>query len=177
MRDIGSILAAQLAAFIGLLLAASALHKCLRWRGTLRVVREFAGVPRVIAPAAALGAGIVECSAAVLLIAPSSRALGALLAASIWTGYLALIVRSLLAGRREVDCGCSFGARRHALGGFEVWRNVILAATALWVAGSSLREGPAMAASQVLGAAALLVLYFALDQLMGLQPMRKGAVL
>ena len=106
-----------------------------------------------------------------------SRALGALLAASIWTGYLALIVRSLLAGRREVECGCSFGAKQHALGGFEVARNVVLSVMALGVAVVSLREGPAVAASQLLGAVAMLALYLALDQLRGLQPMRRGAVL
>lgn len=177
MRDIGSILAAQLAAFIGLLLAASALHKWSRWQQTLRVVREFAGVPRAAAPAAALGAALAESIAAVLMFAPSSRALGALLAASIWTGYLALIVRSLLAGRREVECGCSFGAKQHALGGFEVARNVVLSVMALGVAVVSLREGPAVAASQLLGAVAMLALYLALDQLRGLQPMRRGAVL
>lgn len=172
-----SILAAQLAAFTGLLLAASALHKVWRRQEILRVVREFAGVPRAAAPAAALAAGIAECAAAVLLFAPSTRVPGALLAASIWTGYLALIMRSVLAGRRDVDCGCSFGVGRHALGGFEVTRNVVLAVIALYVAASSLEGGPAVTASQVLGAVALLSLYVAFDQLRALQPMRTGAML
>ena len=56
-------------------------------------------------------------------------------------------------------------------------RNSVLASMALFVAVSAVRGGAAVAVSQVLGAAALLALYGALDQAMGLQPMRKGAVL
>jgi hypothetical protein len=111
------------------------------------------------------------------LFLPAYRVLGALLAASIVTAYLTLIVRALLSGRRDVDCGCSFGPGRHRLGAFEAGRNAVLAAMALFVAASAARGGPSVATSQVLGAAALLALYGALDQVMGLQPMRKGAVL
>jgi len=58
-----------------------------------------------------------------------------------------------------------------------VVRNSVLASLALFVAASAVRGGPAIAASQVLAAGALLALYGALDQAMGMQPMRKGAVL
>ncbi len=171
------ILAAQLAAFLALLLAASAAHKWLRWEHTRAVVREFAGVPSAVTPAAALAASLAESAAAVLLFLPDYRVLGALLAASILTVYLALIARSLLAGRRDVDCGCSFGPGRHALGAFEAVRNAVLLVLAFFVAASAARGAPAIAASQVLAAVALLALYGALDQVMGLQPMRRGAVL
>jgi hypothetical protein len=177
MQDVGRILAAQLAAFIGLLLAASAGHKWLRWEHTLGVLREFVGVPRAAAPTTAMMVGVIECAAAALMFLPAHRLFGALLAATVLIAYLALIVRSLTVGRRDVDCGCSFGAPRHALGAFEVTRNAVLAVLALGVAVSSARGAAAIAASQVLGAAALLALYAALDQLIGLQPMRKGAVL
>jgi hypothetical protein len=177
MPGVDQMLAAQLAAFLALLLAASAAHKWLRWEPTLGVLRDFAGVPRAAAPAAALTVGLAEWSAAGLLFLPAYRVLGALLAASLLTGYLALIARVLITGRRDIDCGCSFGSARHRLGAFEVGRNAALAAMALFVAASAVRGGPAIAPSQALAACALLALYGALDQVMGLQPMRKGAVL
>jgi hypothetical protein len=177
MQGVDQVLAAQFAAFLAFLLAASAAHKWLRWKETLGVVRDFAGVPRAGASAAALTVGLVEWLTAALLFSSSYRVLGALLAASILTVYLTLIARSLIAGRRDVDCGCSFGPARHSLGTFEVVRNSVLASMALFVAASAVRGGAAVAVSQVLGAAALLALYGALDLAMGLQPMRKGAVL
>jgi uncharacterized membrane protein YphA (DoxX/SURF4 family) len=177
MPGVDQILAAQLAAFLALLLTASAAHKWSRWEHTLGVARDFAGVPRAAAPAAAVGVGLAEWSAAVLLFLPAYRLPGALLAASVLTVYLALIARSLIAGRRDIDCGCSFGPARHRLGAFEAGRNAVLAGMALLVAASAVRGGPAIAPSQALAAAALLALYGALDQVMGLQPMRKGTVL
>lgn len=177
VQGVVQILAAQFAAFLAFLLAASAAHKWLRWKHTLGVVRDFAGVPRAAASAVALTVGLAEWLTAALLFSPSYRVLGALLAASILTVYLTLIAGALIAGRRDVDCGCSFGAARHPLGTFEVVRNSVLASLALFVAASAVRGGPAIAASQVLGAGALLALYGALDQAMGMQPMRKGAVL
>jgi methylamine utilization protein MauE len=177
MQGVVQILAAQFAAFLAFLLAASAAHKWSRWKHTLGVVSDFAGVPRPAASAVALTVGLAEWLTAALLFSPPYRVLGALLAASILTVYLTLIARALIAGRRDVDCGCSFGPARHSLGTFEVVRNSVLASLALFVAASAVRGGPAITASQVLGAGALLALYGALDQAMGMQPMRKGAVL
>ena len=177
IQGIDQVLAAQFAAFLAFLLGASAAHKWWRWEHTLGVVRDFAGVPRGAAPAAAITVGVVEWVAAALLFFPTYRVLGALLAATILTVYLALIARSLSAGRRDVDCGCSFGPGRHTLGAFEVGRNATLAAIALFVAGSAARGGPVISPSQLLAAAAMLALYGALDQVMGLRPMRKGVAL
>jgi hypothetical protein len=177
MQEIDQVLAAQVAAFLAFLLAASAAHKGWNWGRTLQVVREFAGVPRSAAAAAAVAAGILEWLAAALLFVPSYRVLGALIASIVLTVYLALIARSIMAGRRQVDCGCSFGSARHSLGGFEVARNAVLVAMALGVAASAARGGPEIAFSQILGAAAMLALYTALDQVMALRPMRQGAVL
>jgi hypothetical protein len=177
IQGIDQVLAAQLAAFLAFLLAASATHKWWRFQRTLEVIRDFAGVPSAASPAAAVTVGGVEWLAAALMLFPSYRVLGALLAAAILIVYLALIARWLNAGRRDVDCGCSFGPVRHSLGAFEVGRNALLAAMALFVAGASARGGPVIALSQLLAAAAMLALYGALDQVMGLRPMRNGVVL
>lgn len=168
-------LAAQGAAFLALLLAASAVHKASRWRRSLEVVRGFAGVPGPLA-AASLGVAVVaELAAGVLLVLPQTRASGAVLAAAVWTVYLALLLRAIFQNRRNVDCGCSFGSSHRSLGAFQVTRNAALACASAAVAAASASGAvPAVAASQLLGAAALLALYGALDQVMALQPLRAG---
>lgn len=176
MHDVARLLICQIGAFLALLLAASAVHKGMRWADTKRVVQEFAGVPRWAAPAAAAAAALAESLAALLLFAPAYRRTGALLAALIWSAYLALMLRAIVRGRRDVDCGCSFGPTRHPLGAFDVSRNAVLAAFALLVAVSAASGAQAVSASQALAACALLALYAALDQVMALQPLRRGGV-
>lgn len=171
-------LAAQMALFQALLLGVSALHKAAGWMRSVGVVRRFAGVPRSLAPAT-LGAIVAaELAAGALLIVPSRRAMGATLSALIWSVYLALILRAIVQGRREVDCGCSFGSASRPLGSFQVARNAVLAGLAMLTAAVSYCSGGVAAeASQVLGGVALLALYGALDQVMAVQPLRRGEVL
>jgi hypothetical protein len=64
------------------------------------------------------------------------------------------------------------------LGGFHIARNVLLLALAALVAGAAARGGAvASEGSQLLAGFALLALYGAVDQVMGLQPLRRGEVL
>jgi hypothetical protein len=174
---VAQLLISQLAAFLALLLAASAIHKGLRRQHMQNVAHEFAGVPRAAAPWVLAGVGLAETLAAALLIPPAQRAAGAWLAAAIFGAYFALIVRAIVQHRRHVDCGCSFGASGRKLGAFEVGRNAVLVLLALLVALPASGGASPLPASQLLGACAFFALYAALDQVMGLQPMRKGAVL
>jgi hypothetical protein len=125
-----------------------------------------------------LGAvAVSEVAAAGLLLVPEWRTLGALLAAAIWTVYLLLIVRAIAAGRRDADCGCSFGAAQRPLGAFQVTRNGVLLALAVAVAMAGGRaSGAGAPVPQLLAACALLALYGALDQVMGLRPLRTGVL-
>jgi uncharacterized membrane protein YphA (DoxX/SURF4 family) len=178
MPSAAQLLIAQLAAFLALLLAASSIHKWLRFRHTRSVVHQFAGVPRAAAPWAAAAAALGELLAGALLIVPAYRSNGALLAALILGAYLGLIVRAIAKGRGDVDCGCRFGeGNRRTLGAFEVVRNTALVIFALIVAGAGTSAAAPVRGSQLFAACALLALYGALDQVMGLQPMRRGAVL
>jgi uncharacterized membrane protein YphA (DoxX/SURF4 family) len=177
MHAVLRLLISQLAAFLALLLLASAVHKSVRWAHIGKVVHEFGSVPRSAAPWAAVAAMLGELLAAVLLLLPAQRLSGALLAALIWCVYLALMLRAIAQGRRNVDCGCSFGASPHPLGGFEVARNAVLVAFALLVAASAAGGAVPLPASQLLGACALLALYGALDQVMAVRPLRPGDVL
>jgi len=96
----------------------------------------------------------------------------------IWGGYLALILRAIAQGRRDVDCGCTFGVTHRPLGVFQVVRNVVLTGLALMVAAGSAAgvTGP-IVASQILAAVVLLTLYGVLDQVMALTPPRGGELL
>ena len=184
-----TLLAAQAAAFQALLLAASAVHKMLRWNHLLTVLHRFAGLSVALAPALA-GIVAVELAAAAMLWLPGLRLPGALLATAVWAASLVLILRAIRQDRADVDCGCSFGASRGRLGSYHVARNSVLLALALGVACASLTDGPSLAAgtwvprgasttvvvqvSQVLAGFALLALYGALDQVLNLPPLRRG---
>jgi hypothetical protein len=170
-------LAAQFALFQTLLLAASALHKAARWRQSKIVVRHFGRIPAPLATAGLLTAIGAELCAGALLVVPAYRGWGALLAAAIWVAYLMLIVRAIAEDRRQVDCGCSFGASSAPLGAYQIVRNTALAALAIGVAAVDARGGATdNAGPQLLAAVSLLALYGALDQVMGLRPLRAGEI-
>ncbi len=181
-------LTAQLAAFEALLLTASAVHKLATWSRSLAVIQGFAGVPAAFAGAGLGAAAGGEVIAAVMLAMPGYRTAGGLFAAAIWTVYLTLILRAIVQGRHDVDCGCSFGATRRPLGSFQVVRNSVLLGFAACIAAVSALGGQglgtghglgglAIQSTQVLAAFALLALYAALDQVMALQPLRSGEIL
>jgi hypothetical protein len=167
--------AVQMATFQAMLLAASAVHKAVRWTHSRNVMRQFAGVPGVLAGTSLGVATAVELAAGAQLLVPAYRATGAALATLIWTLYLALIVRAIVQGRRDVDCGCSFGPTPRPLGSFQIARNLVLAALAAFIAWVSAFGSTVPAQGTfLLGGLALLALYGALDQVMALQPLRSG---
>jgi hypothetical protein len=183
-----ALLAGQLAAFLALILLASGLHKLIRRDRSQAVVREFAGVPRVLAPFTVLAVAATELLAGLSLLTPAYRAAGGVLAAFIWAAYLGLILRAIAQGRRDVDCGCTFGIAHRPLGAFQVTRNSVLVVMAALVSGSALVSGGALVsmgstadgpgiASQILAALALTALYGALEQVMALTPPRGGVLL
>ena len=175
---VAQLLIVQLAAFLAALLLASGLHKMIGRERAQAVVREFAGVPRRLAPFVLAAVAATEALAGILLWMPSSRAEGGALALLIWGGYLWLILRAIAQGRRDVDCGCSFGAAKRPLGAYHVVRTAGLSGAAALVAvGCAASATGPVIASQVLAALALLALYGALDQVMSLTAPRAGALL
>jgi Methylamine utilisation protein MauE len=178
MLGVIQLLIVQLAAFQAALLLASGLHKLIRRERTQAVIHEFAGVPRHLAPFAVVAVALLELLAGLLLWTPSHRAAGGVLAVLIWSGYLLLILRAIVQGRRDVDCGCTFGSAQRPLGAYQVVRNAGLTGVALLVAaGSAVSVTGPLIASQILAALALLALYGALDQVMTLTPPRTGELL
>jgi len=175
-REVAQVLLAQLAAFLALLLVASAAHKALSWGRTRMVVQNFAGVPLPAVSSAAAAGCAIEGLAGVLLVLPDHRRVGAALATVILGLYLTLIARAVAQRRGAVDCGCSFGASSRRLGTFEIARNAVLLASALLLLAFADVVAP-LVPSELLAACALLALYGAIDQLTALQPMRRGTIL
>ncbi|GAC1310292.1 MAG: hypothetical protein NVSMB10_17990 [Steroidobacteraceae bacterium] len=171
-----SLCVVQLALFLSLLAAAAAVHKALRWTRSRAVVRMFAGVPDGLAGSALAGAIGAEAIGAACLATPTHRIAGALLCASLWGVYLALLARAIGEDRRDIDCGCTFGSTGHRLGAYPLARNVVLVTLALLVAaGSIVNDAVSATAAQGLGAAVLVMLYVALDQVLSFAPARAGA--
>lgn len=181
----------QLAVFLALLLSVAAVHKMF-WRARARrAAGMLTGMAWRSAGVAVALAALSELGAAGLLAMPAFRADGALLAAVLWSLYFIVIARSIVRGRRDVDCGCSFGAAHRSLGPFQLLRCATLVLLALIVAGLCLMPagrdgapaglggasgGAAMLITEGLAAVAMLALYAALDHLMALRPLRAGDI-
>ena len=175
--DIANLLAAQLAVFLGLLLLGSAFHKVFGFERARSVMQGFAGIPARLAPMAVVLVAVAELLAGLLLCSASYRGVGASIAVLAWSAYLAVILRRIAQGRSDLDCGCSFGAAHSSLGAFQVVRNAVLIGLALIVglAGAPREIGPGLQPVQLLPALALLALYAALDQIMTLKRLHRGA--
>jgi len=180
----------QLAVFLALLLSVAAVHKMI-WRARARrAAGALTGMEWSRAGVAVKLATLAELGAAGLLAIPALRVGGALLAALLWSVYFALIARSIVVGRRDADCGCSFGASQRPLGPYQLLRCASLVLLAFLVAGLCVMRagrdgavaslgsasGPAMLISEGFAAVAMLAIYAALDHLMALRPLRAGEI-
>jgi len=185
--DVLALLETVVAWFLGLLLAAAALHKLSARSRARRAAGDLLGLSWGGAGIAVGAAIAIETVAGVCLFGATLRGIGALLAAALWAVYLGLIGRALLAGRRDLDCGCSFGKAHRPLGSWQLLRAGCLALLAATVAGlayapalvgaaSAAGLGVAECTSSALAALALLSLYGALDHVLALAPLRIGAL-
>ncbi len=159
------------AAFLALLLLASAAHKLSDPRRMRHAVQGLTGLSGRAAAAATGAAAAFEAVAGLALLWSPTRALAAVSAGLLWAVYLALILRAHVQGRADVDCGCTFGGGRKRVGGGrgQVRRNLVLIGLALFTAQAAGLAPPAAASAlEVLAAAGLFTLYVALDHLAAL---------
>lgn len=184
LGSVGAFIETQAAWFLALLLAASAAHKLLWRERALAAVSGLTGMIPRLAGLAVSAVAAIEILAALGLLLPGYRSQGALLAALLWCLYFAAMGRAVLAGRRALDCGCSFGKTHRPLGRFQLLRTAVLAMIAFAIA---LRpatvaldpSGVSMAVlllTQGLSACALFALYAALDAIMSLDTLRPGVL-
>lgn len=150
---------AELALFLALLLAVSAGHKIVAHQRLGEAAARLAGVPQSLGPVVSNAAAAVELAAALALLFPGTRPIGALIAAVLWSGYALLLARRI--GSR-LDCGCSLKRSQKPITTLHPARAALLAALAVLVA-----FVPATPATLFtpFAAAALLALYFAADEL------------
>lgn len=156
-------MAAYLAAYIGLLLLASAVHKFADPQRASEASRSLLGLPEAGARAAWMTAAAIEIGAAVAVLSTDARFAGAILAAMLWAGYVAAILVAAARGK-AVDCGCSFGGGpQHSITA-SLGRSTALLFLATALAATHV-ELPAQALGvlAILGGIALLVLHVAFD--------------
>jgi hypothetical protein len=169
MQSVAMELSAHVAAFLSLLLVVSAIHKYVERDRLGAAAVKLARVDLQRAPALLMVAALFEVGAAIALCATSTRAVGGFLAALVWSGYLALIVRAVRSGVRNLDCGCSFGVIDHARSGagkFEIVRNLALVGMAVYVVATAQFFGSVSVGTFALMSGLLiLVLYAVVDQL------------
>ena len=154
---------AYAAAFLAVLLIVSAAHKALDRRRMAGSVDALLGVGGGLAGVALGCAALAELAAGVALILPTTRLIGAVAAAVIWSAYLRLILRAVDEGRADIDCGCTFGRRSAPLGMFDAARNLTLVALAAGTAAGA-AHAPMVGATEVLAGLGLFTLYMALEQ-------------
>jgi len=182
-----ALLQTEVAWFLALLLAGAALHKLSARTRAQRAAGDLLKCSWRSAGIAAAAAALVEGVAALCLGYAASRRFGALLATALWAVYLGLLVRAIIQGRRDLDCGCSFGQAHRPLGRWQVLRAAALCLLAAAVAaltydpgssGAASASAPGLAAltSEALAPLALLALYAALDHCLALTPLRTGAL-
>lgn len=120
-------LALPLAALLG----ASAIHKARdlgRFAATIDAYQMLPqGSGRFVAPILSATKG----AAAVGLVLTPARQEAGLFAAALFVAYGAAMAFNLALGRRNIDCGCSFGVGDHRISTGLVFRNAVLAAASL----------------------------------------------
>jgi methylamine utilization protein MauE len=113
------------------LLAGAATHKVLAWGRWQGVVNNYRLVPDAAAILIEVLLPCGEVAAAVLLLLPFARALGAGAAAALLLLYAAAMGINIARGRTAIDCGCFGSQLRHGIAGWMVGRNIVLAILAL----------------------------------------------
>lgn len=162
-------LASQLSVFISFVMLTSAAHKGVQFHRVREAARELTGLDKSVATDAVRLAGLLEVSAGVLLWLPGMNRVGALLGALLLTIYFALVAGAIVSNRRNVDCGCSLGARRPGLGTYEVLRNLFLLASALLIYKVGSAEVHPTLYFDLAPGIMLLSVYYAFDELMGVR--------
>lgn len=92
--------------FLALLFVRAALHKLgdrYRFQG---ILADYGLIPEGMLGFAAVAIPVIELAAAIMLIIPSVRPLGAALTGTLLTGYAIVMAISLARGHYLMDCGC-----------------------------------------------------------------------
>ncbi|MEQ8485490.1 MAG: MauE/DoxX family redox-associated membrane protein [Pseudomonadales bacterium] len=165
------VVAAALSLAFAVLFGAGAYDKLANVIRFRAVLADYRMLPPSSIAAAGIGIGLIELALAVGWLSRWLPLWTAAASAVLFIGYAGAMAANLVRGRREVSCGCVFGAA-HAgdrLSWSLVIRNGVLAALALLPALPLTARVPDWAdhAVATVAAVALLLIYLAGQQLMG----------
>lgn len=164
-----------LALFLAAVLASSVAHKLLE-RG--RLTQATAGLLRLdpmVAMPVTMAAAAIEAAAALSLIFPASRPVGALLATLLWIFYGAALFAARRRGDGAIDCGCDFGKRRGGIGDFAIGRAFALGGGALALLVSP-AGGGSIDIQSIFAALAFVALLFAAGEIANLPASSRSAL-
>jgi Methylamine utilisation protein MauE. len=113
------------------LLGMAAWHKFKNMTEFKLVLSGYELLPFSLLDAASKLIMVLECLTALALLLPSTRLLGALLAASLMFLYGCAMAINLLHGRRLLDCGCHINSQKQPISWHLVIRNLMFAGTML----------------------------------------------
>lgn len=154
--------------FLGLFFLAAAFHKARGRHAFVAALRGYALLPHALSGLAAILLLVSELVVGTLLLLPGFTIFAGAGALALLTLYFTAIATNLLRGRRNIDCGCSFGSRASLLSGWHLVRIASLMALAsLPLVGTTSRELLAFDMLNLGGAVIVLtVLYGAVDALL-----------
>lgn len=161
------------ALLMAIVLAGAAVHKL---AATDRLAAATGRLLRLAPPLArpvTFAAAALEGAAALALLYPPSRPLGALIAACLWLAYGFALLAARRRGESMMDCGCSFAARRGGIDRFTLLRPFALALLAAGLA--AIPSAPMAAAVEpIFAALALYALLLAAGELAALPSPRRS---
>lgn len=152
------------ALFLAIVLASAAAHKLLATERLAAATANLLALELPTGQVLTMAAAALEAIAALALLWPATRTIGAVIAAVLWLAYGTAM---LLAHRRGAafDCGCDFGRRSKAIDRYALWRAPVLAMMAVLVA---VLPSAAAVAESAFGALALFSLYLAVSEIAAL---------
>lgn len=153
---------AAIAIFLAIILAIAAVHKVVAQERLATAAAQLTGMASHYGQMLSLSAAALEGVAAVALLFPDTRVLGASLAAALWSGYAILLWRRR---GQSLDCGCSLGKREKPVANSSIIRAAGLAVLAM---GPIIWPSEVFTVETFFAALGFMTLYLALDELMAI---------
>jgi hypothetical protein len=154
---------------VALLFASAGVHKLRALPMFAEIFAAYRVVPEAVARRLAWFIPCLELGVAAGLLWNPSRRISVAFAVAVLVAYAWGVGLNLLRGRRDLDCGCGTARDRRSIAAWMVWRNLFLAA-ALGMAALPWSDRPLNLTdvfTVVAGLAAAVVLYAAVDRLLG----------
>ena len=110
-----------------LLFGGAGLHKLRHHALAQQSIADYQLVPPALVPITGWLVSLLEIAIASGLLFATTRVIAATLGAALLCLYAIAMAINLYRGRRDLDCGCSFGGTRQSISELLVLRNVLLA--------------------------------------------------